>query len=88
VKADHGLRTGAGFDGDHIEAAAGGNDAAGEAETLSDARDVALLLARDGVFRAKMGRVFVGRTRFDLDEGERGAVVANDVDLAPSHRAS
>jgi hypothetical protein len=83
VKAHDGRRAGACFDGDDVEAAVGGIDAAGETEALRDAGDVALLFVIDGVFGAEMpGTAVVGGTRFHFDECERGPVVTDDVDLA------
>jgi hypothetical protein len=56
VKADDGRRAGARFDGDDVEAAVRGIDAAGETEALRDAGDVALLYFVNSVFRAEMLR--------------------------------
>jgi hypothetical protein len=79
VQANDWPFSGVGFDGQHVETAAGGIDAPGTQELAGHAGEVASLVGVDGVFGSGLG--VRRRTGFYFHEGQGAAVVADEIDF-------
>ena len=80
MEAEDGALAGAGFDGEDVEAALGGIDAAGAEELAGHAGEVAALVGVDGIFGSGL-RGGGGGAGFHFYEGEGAAVVADEIDF-------
>lgn len=87
MEANHGPGTRARFDRENVETARPWIDAARAEKLAGHAHQIAALLLVHGLFGARLAR-FLGRTRLDLDEGKRRAVVTHHVNFTFDARRS